>query len=955
MPLPAEPHSPPSSDQTTLLHARLILPPRCDWDGERYRGARLQRIDAATALSQPGVRRVVTVKHLVAVLATSDAAAREARPLVRAVWSAAPGDKLPQARQRKTLASEGDIDAGAPVTLRAHYRWHAPASASTATTLTVLAMPAAGGVHIDLPFGNPRVLAQALADLLHLAPGQVDVRTRRAAQSEEETRAAIDGAGVAALLCLQAGTALSLILETGRAAIPATRLEASARFDADCLNAYRLDIDLPPAAPPLAWLLTERTCALADAGTREAPLPPYDWAAFEITGSGADASPAATTFAQEALFDEMAEQAGQDPVAWRMTHLRDEQGKRLVRSVAQAASWQPKTARSARGGNVLRGRGFACATIIEQDPRPVQSWSAWVADVEYDRASGELSVTRAVAGHDAGAPGSTDGQARLAPAERERLDAKAQQAMAQLIAPGAGFDAWPRNAQAVAPGAVTIHQPSALDTVDPAQPLAQGEVQLKAGGAFTLPAAAAVANAIYDATGVRLREAPFSGEQIKLALEARERPRKRLRTAGWLGGAAAVLGTTLTLAMPWRAAIAPIAPLDPNLYSAATIERGRLVALAGDCMVCHTAPNGGIPNAGGHPLETPFGTIYTTNITPDVKTGIGNWSFAAFERAMREGVHRDGRNLYPAFPYTAYAKMTEPDMQALYAYLMAQPAVESATPPNDLRFPFNLRPLLSGWKTLFHKPEVYQPDPDQSVLWNRGAYLVEGAGHCAACHSPRNMLGAEKKGLYHLSGGEVDGWEAPSLVANSKSPNPWTEDELFTYLRTGFSSRHGIAAGPMAPVVAELAQLPSEDVRAMAHYLASLNRQSAPAAAVAPALAVAPAPSVDTANGKRLFNGACAACHIEGSGPTLFGVRPSLAVNTNVHSDNPDNLIKVILHGIQEPANPDLGYMPGFANSFSDAQVADLLGYLRTNFAPDKPAWTGVEARVAQARKQSGH
>lgn len=957
MPLPAEPNSPPSPDQTTLLHARLILPPRLDWDGERYCGARLQRIDGASALSLPGVRQVVTIKHLVAVLAASDAAAREARPLVRATWSAAPDENLPRARQRKLLAGRGAIDTGIPATLGAHYLWHAAAPAAGAATMTVLAMPAAGGVHVDLPFGNARVIALALADLLRLAPGQVDVRTRRAAQSEVETRAAIDGAGVAALLCLQAGAPLSLVLDTGRSASPATLLQAKARFDADGLHDYRLDIDQPHAAPSLAWLLTERACALADAGASDAPLPPYDWAAFEITGAGSDVSPAATTFAQEALFDEMAEQAGQDPVAWRLAHLRDEQGARLVRSVAQAAAWQPRTARAAKTGNVLRGRGFACATIVEQEPQPVQSWSAWVADVEYDRASGELSVTRAVAGHDIGSPGGADDQARLAAAEHDQLGAQAQQAMAQLIAPGAGFDAWPRNAQAVAPGAVTVHQPSALDMANPAQPPAPREIHLKAGGAFTLPAAAAVANAIYDATGVRLREAPFSGEQIKLALEAREQPgkRRRLRRAGWLGGAAAVLGTTLTLAMPWRAAIAPIAPPDPNLYSNATIERGRLVALAGDCMVCHTAPNGGIPNAGGHPLETPFGTIYTTNITPDVKTGIGNWSFAAFERAMREGVHRDGRNLYPAFPYTAYAKMTEPDMQALYAYLMAQPAVESQAPPNDLRFPFNLRPLLSGWKTLFHKPEVYQPAPDQSVLWNRGAYLVEGAGHCAACHSPRNMLGAEKKGLHHLSGGEVDGWEAPSLVANSKSPNPWTEDELFTYLRTGFSSRHGIAAGPMAPVVAELAQLPSEDVRAMAHYLASLNRKPAPAAATTPVVASVPAPTVDTANGRRLFNGACAACHIEGSGPTLFGVRPSLAVNTNVHSDTPDNLIKVILHGIQEPANPDLGYMPGFANSFSDAQVADLLGYLRTSFAPDKPAWAGVEARVAQARKQTGN
>ncbi|MFS2117579.1 c-type cytochrome, partial [Herbaspirillum frisingense] len=393
-----------------------------------------------------------------------------------------------------------------------------------------------------------------------------------------------------------------------------------------------------------------------------------------------------------------------------------------------------------------------------------------------------------------------------------------------------------------------------------------------------------------------------------------------------------------------------------NLYSAATIERGRRVALAGDCAVCHTAP-GGVANAGGHALQTPFGTVYSTNITPDEKTGIGNWSYAAFERAMREGIHRDGRHLYPAFPYTAFAKISEADMQSLYAYLMAQPAVSSTPPENDLRFPFNMRPLLAGWNLLFHKNEVFQPDPERSALWNRGAYLVEGAGHCTACHSPRNALGAEQGGRQYLGGGTVDGWEAPALTALSKSPTPWTEDELFSYLRSGFSDRHGIAAGPMAPVVAELAQLPAGDVRAIAHYLASFQAPATSTTTPAPitTTSLSESQKLSQANGKRLFQGACAACHIEGTGPTLFGVRPSLRVNTNLHSDTPDNLIHVILHGIREPANPALGYMPGFANSFSDAQVGDLLAYLRSEFAAGKPAWEGVPESIARSRAQAGH
>jgi len=433
------------------------------------------------------------------------------------------------------------------------------------------------------------------------------------------------------------------------------------------------------------------------------------------------------------------------------------------------------------------------------------------------------------------------------------------------------------------------------------------------------------------------------------------------RILGWkggiFGGVAATLAGLFVMASPWRAEIKPIAAPDPTLYSAATIARGKLVAAAGDCVVCHTAPNG-VPNAGGHALETPFGTVYSTNITPDEKTGIGNWSFAAFERAMREGIHRDGRHLYPAFPYTAFARISDADMQALYAYLMAQEPVAFAPPETRLAFPFGVRSLMAGWNLLFHKNEQFVADTSRSAQWNRGAYLVEGAGHCSACHSPRNMLGAEKGGRAYLAGGSADGWEAPALTSLSRAPVPWSEAELFTYLRTGFSPLHGVAAGPMAPVVAELAQLPVDDVRAIAHYLASFNEpalQREPTATVAATAAVATTTmqtqTVASAMGANLYRGSCAVCHQGDTGPTLFGVKPSLSLNTNVHSAAPDNLIRVILQGIREPANPELGYMPGFADSFNDEQLVELLKYLRANFAADKPAWPDLKADVARIRE----
>jgi nicotinate dehydrogenase subunit B len=321
---------------------------------------------------------------------------------------------------------------------------------------------------------------------------------------------------------------------------------------------------------------------------------------------------------------------------------------------------------------------------------------------------------------------------------------------------------------------------------------------------------------------------------------------------------------------------------------------------------------------------------------------------------MREGIHRDGRHLYPAFPYTHFAKASDADLQALYAYLMAQQPVHAVAPGNALRFPFNIRPLMAGWNTLFHQPETYQADPTKSDVWNRGAYLVEGLGHCAACHSPRNALGAERASAY-LAGGFAEGWEAPALTSLSQAPIPWNEDELFAYLRTGESRYHGVAAGPMAPVVKELAALPDQDIRAMAIYLASFNAAADKVAqdALVTQLETATAVSSAAGAGARLYQGACAVCHEVGGLP-LFGSRPSLALNSNLHSATPDNLLQIILHGIAKPAFSDLGYMPAFKDSMNDAQIVELVSYLRKQFAPEKPAWTDLPSTISRIRQSVG-
>jgi nicotinate dehydrogenase subunit B len=490
------------------------------------------------------------------------------------------------------------------------------------------------------------------------------------------------------------------------------------------------------------------------------------------------------------------------------------------------------------------------------------------------------------------------------------------------------------------------------------------EPPMGVGESASVPSAAAIANAIYDATGVRFRELPFTPERIRAGLAAAgvttppaapppAAPPPKARRGFWAGlgiGLAGLMGVAVT-ALPLRAAMAPVSLPDPTLYSAATIARGKMLAALGDCAVCHTAP-GGQPYAGGRAIETPFGTVYSRNITPDGATGIGGWSYAAFARAMREGISRDGTHLYPVFPYTDFTRSSDADLEALYAYLMSRPAVAAVTPRAKLAFPMNVRPVMAAWNLLFHRPGAYRPDPTRSAEWNRGAYLVEGLGHCGGCHTPRNALGAELASR-PLAGGWAEGWEAPALNGLSHAPIPWSEAELYTYLRTGYSALHGPAAGPMGPVVREMAALPDADLRAMAHYLASLGTPVSPETEARLATEIAArmpdAMLASAGPGARIYQGACAVCHEPGA-PPQFGVQPNLALNSNLHSARPDNLIRTILGGIPMPALDHLGAMPGFAETLNDRQIADLVGFLRRQYAPNQDAWTDLPQTVARLR-----
>ena len=691
----------------------------------------------------------------------------------------------------------------------------------------------------------------------------------------------------------------------------------------------------------------------------------------------------AHVFARESFVDELAGALRRDPVALRLQHLdteRDAGPRETIRMVSERAAWGVPAAARANTASRVSGRGFAfdgergdahaAASGDGADRHGDPRWSAWVVDLDVDCATGDVSVRRVVAGQGAGEPG----DAAMAGLPAWQIEAAISRVMGARLSARPAHDETDAGAR---PDAIA-HE---LVAVDAAAHRAHGDLSVHDARRIeqaAAPAAAAIANALYDATGVRFRAPPFDAAHIRAALAQpvpadagdgpQAAPRRASRWRRWLagGGAGGVVGGLIGLAcaiLPGPAPIAPVASMAPGgvdgaTWSAATLERGRQVALAGDCAVCHTAP-GGATNAGGLALDTPFGTIYTTNLTPDPETGIGTWSYPAFARAMREGISRDGSHLYPAFPYTAFAKLSEPDLLALYAYLMSQPPVKHVPPKTKLPFPLDQRRLVAGWNGLYHDARAFAPDPARSVMWNRGKYLVDGAGHCGACHTPRNALGAEKGGLAYLSGGEAEGWVAPPLVASPPSPVPWTEGALFDYLRTGFSAEHGVAAGPMAPVVAGLAALPESDVRAIAHYLASLSPPiDAAVAADAAARHARGAETVATLgleNGRRAFDAACAVCHAESGGVGHFGVRPLMGLNTSVSQATADNLLRVLHHGIDQPATDGLGYMPGFGDAFDDRQMAELAAYIRARYAPGQPAWRNLAEASARIRHAGAH
>ncbi len=1027
-----------------MLHGRVVRPPYAGADHGDFIGNTLESVDQTSIAHISGIRAVVVQRDFVGIVAEREEQAEQALRELKVQWKDWPGfprqdspEAIAQAIRanpstQRRLVDEGDVDAalaGAAHPMPRTYVWPYQMHASIGPSCAVADWQpgsGAGAPRMAVWAGsqNPHVLRADLARLMGMADVDIDL-VRMEAAGCYGRNGADDVAADAALLSRAVGAPVRVQLTREQEHLwepkgAAQLMEVRGGLNADgSVSAYDFETSYPSnGAPLLALLLTRTIEPVAQAyemGDRTA-RPPYAYDNLRVAVNdmapivraswlrGVSALP--NSFAHESYVDELATAAGVDPVEFRLKLLDDPRAAELVRATAEKAGWQSRTGprQQALDGDWLQGQGFAYARYVHSKwPGFGAAWAAWVADVEVNQKTGEVHVRRVVVGHDAGL--------LVNPAGVEhQVHGNVLQTTSRALKEQVLFEPVKQAVESREWGSYPILSFREVPVIEVLHMPRPGEAPLGSGESSSVPGTAAIANAIFDATGVRFRAPPFTPEVVRaglnplthaasgqgdstghhasagagspaaqpadllptLELPAPGLPDNarwpRLRSPWARAGAllAGVFAVGVAL-LGWRPAIAPVAQAaGTTVYTAATIERGRLVAAAGDCVVCHTAP-GGTPNAGGRDMDTPFGTVYTTNLTPDAETGIGQWSFSAFQRAMREGISRDGKHLYPAFPYTSFAKMSDDDLTALYAYLMVHPAVPAEGPRTALAFPFNVRPLMAGWNGLFHDATPFKPDTTQPADWNRGAYLVQGVGHCGACHTPRNALGAELGGSAFLSGAVIDGWEAPALTGLTKAPVPWSADALYAYLRNGHSPQHGSASGPMAPVVREMAQLPDADIRAMATYLASFTApapltatatspatdatQARAAAAIATAAAMAPLPG----QAQRLFNGACSACHHDGDGPTLLGVNTPLALNTNLHSDRPDNLLQVIVNGIREPASRDIGFMPAFGQALSDAQITELAGYMRQRFAPGRAAWGDLPAALARVRAAPAH
>ena len=966
-----------------MLHGRVVRPPYAGRDSGDFVGRSLISVDERAVAGMPGHVAIVVIGDFVGVVAEREEQARAIAEALPLRWRLPP--PLPalddvaaaihsQPSKRRQLLDRGRVDealASSRRRLRRTYTWPWQMHGSIGPSCAVADWQP-DGLTVWAGTQNPHMLRGDLALLMHMPDDAVDIRRYEAAGCYGRN-CADDVCGDAALLSRAVGRPVRVQLSREQEHLwepkgAAQLMEVDGALDeAGDFHAYDFNTWYPSnRGPNLALLLTgaiEPTPRPSDMGDRTA-IPPYDVPHMRVAVHdmapivraswmrGVSAMP--NSFAHESFVDELAAEAGEDPVAYRLRHLQhDPRSADLVRRTAEAGNWQHRTSpRRISDGKLSYGQGFAQATYVHGTfPGMAAAKAAWVADVAVDRESGEVWLTRVVVGQDAGLMINPEGV-------RHQIEGNVTQSASRALVESVSFNAISVTARDW--GAYPITKFPEVPRIDTLMIRRDDQPPLGVGESASVPSAAAIANAIFDATGVRMRDLPFTPERVKAALQgaplpALPAPSPAAVKRAWMTSSTLLAGLagglmSAAIGLSWQRELPRVAPMPTDTYSPATIMRGKQLFALGSCAVCHTA-DGGVANAGGRALATPFGTVYSTNLTPEMETGLGGWSYQAFARAMREGIGRDGRHLYPAFPYTAYARLTEPDMQALFAYIQTLEPVRQETPVARMMAPFNLRAGMAVWNAAFHDPAPFVADPARSELWNRGAYLVNGLGHCGACHTPRNALGAEKTATAFLSGALIDGWHAPALDGSGSAPLRWSEADYYDYLRTGVSARHGAAAGPMAPVVEQLADVADTDIRAMAVYLASLSATAADASSSEMLQATAEAALASgTSPSARLFDTACASCHVSGPVALASGAQVPLAFASSIHADQPDTFLRVVLDGLKASARLPLNDMPGFAGVFEDQQIIDLAAYVRRTLAPGKAPWQDLGAALARAR-----
>ena len=394
--------------------------------------------------------------------------------------------------------------------------------------------------------------------------------------------------------------------------------------------------------------------------------------------------------------------------------------------------------------------------------------------------------------------------------------------------------------------------------------------------------------------------------------------------------------------------------VPPALAQASLVERGAYLARAADCMVCHTSKDGK-PYAGGLGFRLPFGTLYSTNITPDKDTGIGNYSDQDFLNAVHRGIRRDGARLYPAMPFPSYTYMTDADALAIKAYLFSLPAVRAPAPENTLTFPFNQRWAMSFWSAVFNPDTRFEPDTSKSPEWNRGAYLAEALAHCGECHTPRNLafaLDNRKK----FAGAVTAGWRAFNISSDKATGvGGWRDEDLVSYLSIGHADGHGTASGPMGEAVDHsLSHLAPEDIRAVVAYLRTVPAIPSPDL---PATLAPPAPpshrdggGTPDPRGKMVFEGACVTCH-DWTGQSPLSPLATLTGAWAVNDPSATNVAQVVISGTKRHVPPDAISMPAFGNAYSDAEIAAVANYVTARFG-SKPSHLSAQD-VADLRAQA--